>query len=322
MFIFYVYFCVEIYYFIDLKVKKGYYYGKRNITGGEIIGFMIANKILVGTIGTIIGIGSIYYYLSDKNNDYNNYYNTNIPDEYISEQDYILLCNEIRKLIYKDNDNFLGPKILRFVFNAAATYSKYDNRGGCNGFTLKYEPELSMLHNKGLKEIISLLNSIKDDNIYSDKFVNVSYSDLYVLASYIAIKEMGGYDIPFKFGRIDLTKNDCIEGHKRFPEWDGGGSKMLNWVDRMGITDREAFALMGAHSCGKLNDKNCGIDGVWIDDNDSNILTNEYYKQIKYIPYVYERRGCEHYFDPGNPECVLLPIEGVFFYGARAMKLR
>lgn len=40
----------------------------------------------------------------------------------------------------------------------------------------------------------------------------------------------------------------------------------------------------------------------------------------RYIPYVYERRGTEHYFDPANPELILLPIEGSFFYNARTMR--
>jgi len=36
----------------------------------------------------------------------------------------------------------------------------------------------------------------------------MSYSDLYVLASYVAIEDMGGPSIPFRFGRIDRNSGD------------------------------------------------------------------------------------------------------------------
>lgn len=149
------------------------------------------------------------------------------------------------------------------------------------------------------------------------KFPKISYSDLWVLASYVAIEEMGGPKIEFCYGRTDAVDGlECVEG-SRFPNFEDGSSVLMDWFDRLGLTDREGVALMGAHSCGRLHSNVCGLDGSW---TDAQILSSDYYKNLKFVPYLVERRGVEHYFDPANPDMVLLTIEGAFFYCARMMK--
>eukprot|EP00484_Ammonia_sp_Unknown_P013314 CAMPEP_0197052490 /NCGR_PEP_ID=MMETSP1384-20130603/26967_1 /TAXON_ID=29189 /ORGANISM="Ammonia sp." /LENGTH=317 /DNA_ID=CAMNT_0042485239 /DNA_START=204 /DNA_END=1157 /DNA_ORIENTATION=- len=265
---------------------------------------------------TALGIGFSYWYLSDDTYVY----------DYDGPVDYELLRNEIRSYMYSSefDDGCCAPLLLRLAFNQAATYSRYDGLGGMNGATLRFEPQLSFPHNAGLKRAMQILEPIKQQ--YGDQ---LSYADLWTLASYVAIEEMGGPYIDFVPGRVDYVKDkvnpnnpDAIDYKldlvpERFPEWDCGVSRLIDWWDRMDLSDREGVALMGAHSCGRLHAENCGLDASW---SDAQILSNEYYRNFQTVPYVYERRGTEHYFDPSNPELVLLPIEGSFFYNARTMR--
>jgi len=249
-------------------------------------------------------------------------------DEYIYNPDdptnYDQVRDDIRSIMYSSeyDDGCCAPLLLRLAFNQAATYSKYDGLGGMNGATLRFEPQASHPHNAGIAKGMQILEPIKQK--YN---AQLTYSDLWTLASYVAIEEMGGPYIEFLPGRKDYVSDKNKSENKidykldlvpeRFPEWDCGVSRLLDWWDRCNLSDREGVALMGAHSCGRLHAENCGLDASW---SDAQILSNEYYKNFKYVPYVYERRGTEHYFDPANPELVLLPIEGSFFYNARSMR--
>eukprot|EP01084_Bolivina_argentea_P014837 27749_1 len=303
-------------------------FSHRSICGAEIIGVLMNSKVILTSTLTLFGITIGYWYLSDDEYIYD--YNNNSNE--IGIISYEILRHEIRSYMYSSqyDDGCCAPLLLRLAFNQAATYSKYDGLGGMNGATIRFEPQISYSHNRGLKKAMQILEPIKQK--YGN---NLTYSDLWTLASYVAIEEMGGPYIDFIPGRKDYIKEkedlklesnnissnainyklDLVS--ERFPEWDEGVSRLLDWWDRMNLTDREGVALMGAHSCGRLHIENFGIDASW---SDAQILTNEYYKNFKYVPYIYERRGTEHYFDPSNPELVLLTIEGSFFYNARSMR--
>lgn len=280
-----------------------YCHSKRRISGIEIIAIVTSSKVWIPALASVIGMGGIYYYYSDVT--------------YVYDSDgplnYNQIRSEIRSIMYdvSFDDGCLGPQLLRLSFNQCATYSKYDGLGGSNGASLRFEPECSMKHNLGLLNAIRILQIIKE------KYSKISISDLWVLASYVAIEEMGGPFIEFIPGRIDAESGVACMEEERFPESEQGATRLLDWFDRMSLTDREAVALMGAHSCGRLHSNVSGIEGSW---TSAQILSNEYFKQIKFVPYVFERRGCEHYFDPANPELCLLPIEGAFFYCARVMR--
>ncbi|ETO27475.1 Peroxidase family protein [Reticulomyxa filosa] len=262
------------------------------------------------SVGALLGVGGLYWYLREDEKE-----QTTIDPNVL---DYELLRSEIRSILYHESfdDGCCAPLLLRLAFNQCATYSKYDGLGGMNGASLRFDPERSYPHNRGLDRAMKLLESIKR------KYPKISYSDLWVLASYVAIEEMGGPYIEFRGGRKDCkppTENNlglALE-EQRFPEWDAGGTRLLDWFDRMGLSDREGTCLMGGHSCGRLHAANSGIEGTWLD---AQILTNDYFKNIVFLPYLYERRGREHYYDPAHPEVVLLPIEGSFKYCARVMR--
>lgn len=259
-------------------------FSRRNLSGGEIAAILMNTKVLLSAAATAMGIGVGYWYLSE--------------DEYIYDYEgpinYDMLRNEIRSFMYSKefDDGCCAPLLLRLAFNQAATYSKYDGLGGMNGSTIRFEPQLSYKHNMGLTRAMQILEPIKLK--YGDK---LSYADLWVLASYVAIEEMGGPYIDFLPGRVDYVKDKNKRGGnsaaidykldlvpERFPEWDCGVSRLLDWWDRMDLSDREGVALMGAHSCGRVHAENSGIDGSW---SDAQILSNGYYKNFKLLYHTY-----------------------------------
>lgn len=66
--------------------------------------------------------------------------------------------------------------------------------------------------NAGLDKVMSMFEPIKQNH------PEVSYADLWVLASYIAIEEMGGLQIPFRWGRKDADDEKACPPNGRLPD--------------------------------------------------------------------------------------------------------
>lgn len=46
----------------------------------------------------------------------------------------------------------------------------------------------------------------------------MSYADLWVLAAYVAIEELGGAHIPFRRGRVDVDSSEQCPPNGRLPD--------------------------------------------------------------------------------------------------------
>jgi catalase (peroxidase I) len=64
---------------------------------------------------------------------------------------------------------------------------------------MRFAPEKKDGANAGLDKVQKILEPIKD------KYKELSYADLWILSSYVAIEDMGGPNIPFRPGRKDAT---------------------------------------------------------------------------------------------------------------------
>jgi catalase (peroxidase I) len=74
---------------------------------------------------------------------------------------------------------------------------------------MRYEPELTDGANAGLAIMQDLLKPVKH------KFPDLSYADLWTMASTEALKLMGGPDIPFNYGRGDAPDNSKCPANGR-----------------------------------------------------------------------------------------------------------
>jgi len=119
------------------------------------------------------------------------------------------------------------------------------------------KPEIEHDANAGLTVAMDLLEPIKKD------FPDVSYADLYQLASVHAIKYSGGPDIPFRFGRVDATQKVEPTPADRLPDAAKRMPHLRDVFYRMGFNDAEIVALSGAHTLGRAHKDRSGFDGPW-----------------------------------------------------------
>ncbi|KHF98140.1 L-ascorbate peroxidase T, chloroplastic -like protein [Gossypium arboreum] len=143
------------------------------------------------------------------------------------------------------NSQFCHPILVRLGWHDAGTYNKnieeWPQRGGANG-SLRFEVELKHAANAGLVNALSLIQPIKD------KYSDVTFADLFQLASATAIEEAGGPKIPMKYGRVDVS--------------DAGPPSPADHLRevfyRMGLNDKEIVALSGAHTLGRSRPERSG----------------------------------------------------------------
>ncbi|XP_023550083.1 probable L-ascorbate peroxidase 6, chloroplastic/mitochondrial [Cucurbita pepo subsp. pepo] len=152
---------------------------------------------------------------------------------------------------------FCHPILVRLGWHDAGTYNKdiedWPQRGGANG-SLRFDVELGHGANAGLVNALKLIEPIKK------KYSNVTYADLFQLASATAIEEAGGPKIPMKYGRVDVVGPEQCPEEGRLPDA-GPPSPAAHLRDvfyRMGLNDKEIVALSGAHTLGRSRPERSG----------------------------------------------------------------
>uniref|UniRef100_A0A1J3GX56 L-ascorbate peroxidase n=2 Tax=Noccaea caerulescens TaxID=107243 RepID=A0A1J3GX56_NOCCA len=152
---------------------------------------------------------------------------------------------------------FCHPILVRLGWHDAGTYNKnieeWPQRGGANA-SIRFEPEIKHAANAGLISALKLIEPLKE------KYPNISYADLFQLASATAIEEAGGPEIPIKYGRVDVTAPEQCPEEGRLP--DAGPPSPADHLRevfyRMGLNDKEIVALSGAHTLGRARPERSG----------------------------------------------------------------
>lgn len=103
------------------------------------------------------------------------------------------------------------PIMVRLAWHDAGTYCAESKTGGANG-SIRFEPEATHGANAGLSVAQKFLEDIKA------AVPEVSYADLYQLASVVAIELAGSHKIPFKFVIIDPDSADKCTPDGRYPD--------------------------------------------------------------------------------------------------------
>lgn len=167
-----------------------------------------------------------------------------------------------------------GPVIVRLAWHASGTYSKEDDTGGSNGAGMRYEYEGGDPANAGLQYARAFLEPIKKKHDW------ITYADLWTLAGCVAIKAMGGPEIPWKPGRTDFSGTKYLPPRGRLPDGSqrdaAGVAHLRNVFNRMGFNDQEIVALSGAHNLGRCHRDRSGFDGPWVVNPTR--FANTYYK--------------------------------------------
>ncbi|GMH46087.1 hypothetical protein BSKO_14051 [Bryopsis sp. KO-2023] len=157
-----------------------------------------------------------------------------------------------------------NPILVRLAWHDSGTYNKdiaeFPTCGGANG-SIRFKPEIDHGANAGLSAGLALIEPTKA------KCPDVSYADLYQMASAVAIEVAGGPAIPMRYGRVDAQgPDDCPpEGNlpgaaAPFPDKaPTPGDHLRKVFYRMGLNDQEIVALSGAHTIGRAYKNRSGF---------------------------------------------------------------
>jgi len=218
--------------------------------------------------------------------------------------DYEGIKNEIRDLLddYDWDDGSWGPILVRLGWHTSGTYNKDDKTGGSNGATMRFEPESTDDANAGLAYARDKLEAIKTK-------YNISYADLWILASYVAIEEMGGPKISFRGGRTDKPDGSYCPPNGRLPDAAQGAQHVRDVFYRMGFNDQEIVALVGGgHAIGRCHPDRSGFKGPWT--NSPTTVSNEYFKKLMDEKWVVKKwNGPKQFADAKTGTLMMLPTD-------------
>jgi catalase (peroxidase I) len=154
-----------------------------------------------------------------------------------------------------------APILVRLAWHDAGTFCVKSKTGGSRAAQRFAEGESKHGANAGLNIARDLLKPIQEK--FCNASQNVSIADLWAFAGNTAIVVSGGPDIPFKFGRVDITApSECVE-EGRLPDGDKGLDHLRGVFGRMGFSDEEIVALSGAHTLGGCHADRSGFEGMW-----------------------------------------------------------
>ncbi|EPY32972.1 L-ascorbate peroxidase, partial [Angomonas deanei] len=178
--------------------------------------------------------------------------------------------SDIEDLI--SNNMALGPMFVRLAWHEAGSWDCKRKDGSPNSASMRFHPECGYGGNKGLDKPRKALEALKK------KYPEISYADLWVLAAYVAIEYMGGPAIPFSWGRQDAKDGSVCGPDGRLPDASKTQDHVRDVFTRLGFTDKEAVALIGAHTCGECHLENSGFVGPWT--HDKNGFDNSFFTAL------------------------------------------
>jgi len=138
---------------------------------------------------------------------------------------------------------------------------------------MRYENEGGDPANAGLQHARVFLEPVKGKHSW------ITYADLWTLAAVVAIREMGGPEVPWQGGRTDYVDDSKLPPRGRLPDGSKGSDHIRHIFYRMGFSDQEIVALSGAHNLGRCHSDRSGFEGKWV--NAPTRFSNQYFRMLK-----------------------------------------
>ena len=145
---------------------------------------------------------------------------------------------------------------VRLAWQCISSFRATDYLGGCNGARIKYKPQIDWPVNKNINDTLTILGYIKDGHSKKNS-IEISMSDLIVLAGNTALEVFGGNMMTFCGGRTDAVNGKGWEN--LFPRITGRFDETIHdlheFVKLMGVTVRDYAVLHGAgYAIGQTNE--------------------------------------------------------------------
>jgi cytochrome c peroxidase len=215
--------------------------------------------------------------------------------------------------VIAEDDN-MGPTLVRLAWHSAGTWDAASRTGGSNGATMRFAPEAEHRANAGLADARNALEPVKK------QFPGMSYSDLWVLAGYIAIEEMGGPVIEFTAGRTDAASDSACPPDGRLPNAQHGNAPadsdetavataghVRAVFNRMGFIDQEIVALLGAHAMGRCHTEASGYFGPWT--RAPTTFSNEYFTLLLEEEWSLKKWNGPEQYETASGDIMMLPAD-------------
>jgi len=217
--------------------------------------------------------------------------------------DYAQVRRDIEELLDDESwdDGSWGPVFVRLAWHASGTYDVCSHTGGSNGATMRFPPECNHGANAGLAYARERLEAVKR------KHPTISYADLWTLAGTVAIERMGGPDIRWRRGRRDAADGTACPADGRLPDASQGNAHTRSIFHRMGFTDREIVALLGAHALGRCHTDRSGYSGPWT--NSPVTFSNDYFVQLLENKWTPKKWNGPHQYEDASGSLMMLPTD-------------
>jgi len=191
----------------------------------------------------------------------------------VSKDDLVGAQSMIDSIVEEKN---CGPVLVRLAWHDSGTFDKnvkgeWPAAGGAIG-SIRFSPEINHGANAGLAGAAKLLEPVKE------AFPEVSYADIFQMASARSIALAGGPKIDMKYGRVDASDPSQCSPEGNLPDAEagpegkyGGSGGTASTEDttpnghlrkvfyRMGLNDEEIVALSGAHTFGRAYKDRSGL---------------------------------------------------------------
>jgi len=220
--------------------------------------------------------------------------------------DYNAVRKDIKAVLDDKNwdDGSWGPVLLRLAWHASGTYDRATGTGGSDGATMRFAPEANFGANAGLANARARLEKIKS------KYPGLSYADLWTLAGVVAIEEMGGPTISWRPGRSDKPDGKSCPPDGRLPDASKGPPHVREIFSRMGFSDQEMVALIGAHAVGRCHTDRSGYTGPWT--NSPTYFSNDFYVQLLERKWTPKKWSGPKQFEDESGELMMTPADLAF----------
>ena len=223
----------------------------------------------------------------------------------VTAEQYKAITSDIASLIADKN---CAPILVRLAWHDSGTYDAKSKTGGPRAAQRFDDGESTHDANNGLEIARNLLQPYVEK--YCDTDI-VSIADLWALAGTVAIKETGGPDVPFRFGRVDIQEaTECVE-EGRLPDAKQGVNHVRNVLNRIGfMSDKDVVALSGAHTLGSCHVDRSGFEGPWTDNPYT--FDNAYFKDLldKHWKIDISSAGNTQFInDEGDTNTMMLPSD-------------
>lgn len=257
---------------------------------------------LFGSLFT--GSYSYYNQQQQQQQNLNNFFNFAWCKKVNPPFDMQKLGDDLFQMLEQNPD--MAPTLVRLAWHGAGNYSKNDhkNEGSPNTASMRFEPECKFGANAGLGIAREFLEPLKK------KYPNISYADLWTLSSIIAIQQMSGPQIPWRWGRKDANEGCTKDG--RLPDAMKGADHVRDVFGRMGFNDREMVAIIGGgHAIGQCHANASGFIGKWKHDHlifDNGFFTALFGEEWK----LDTTKPQKQYTDKNTGILMMLPSDMVF----------